>query len=98
MECLDRFTYNTYYPDAVKVCTKHPIGSMKRPPHVDRDRHAGGRVGTAEGDDLIGAIVLVGGALEQRAGRGAFDLRVREIGGGTGAFQEAGGDAIKQHA
>jgi hypothetical protein len=49
---------------------------MKRPPRVDRDRHAGGRVGAAKGDDLLGAVVLVGGALEQRAGGGTLDLCV----------------------
>jgi len=56
---------------------------MKRPTRVDRDRHAGGRIGAAESDDLLGAIVLIGGALEQRAGCGTLDLRVREIGCGT---------------
>src|SRR5262249_2995447 len=58
-----------------------PLHLMKRSARVDRDRHAGRRVGATESDDLIGAIVLVGRALEERARRGALDLRVREIGG-----------------
>jgi hypothetical protein len=50
---------------------------MERAPSIDRERHPRRRIRAAESDDLIGAIVLVGGALEQCAGHGTLDLRVR---------------------
>jgi hypothetical protein len=40
---------------------------MKRAARVDGDGDAGGGIGAAEGDDLLGAIVLIGGAFEERA-------------------------------
>src|SRR5947209_6782289 len=53
--------------------------SVKNTAGINRNRLAGHRLGTAHGDDLIGAIVLVGGALEQRGARGIVNLRFGQV-------------------
>jgi hypothetical protein len=52
---------------------------MKHAPGVDDDRLAGHGFGAAHGNHHIGAIVLVGGLLQQRAGSIALDLLGPEI-------------------
>ena len=43
----------------------NPTTSMKDPPRVDDDRLAGHGLGAAHGDHHVGAVVLVGGLLQQ---------------------------------
>src|SRR5215472_11062151 len=53
--------------------------SMKDASGVDDDGLAGHGLGAAHGDHHVGAIVLVGGLLQERARGGALDLLGPEI-------------------
>src|SRR6476469_155270 len=55
---------------------------------VDHDRLAGHGLGAAHRDHHVGAVVLVGGLLQERARCGAFDLLGPEIGCRAGALQQ----------
>ena len=52
---------------------------MKQASGVDNDRLASHGLGAAHSDHHVGAIVLVGGLLQERSGRGALDLLGTEI-------------------
>jgi hypothetical protein len=70
---------------------------MKEATGVDNNRLASHGLGATHGDDHVGAVVLVGGFLEERAGRGALDLLRPEIGCRSGALQEAGCHTVDEH-
>src|SRR5579872_1424980 len=55
---------------------------------VDDDGLAGHGLGATHGDHHVGAVVLVGGLLQERARCGALHLLGPEIGGRTGALQQ----------
>jgi len=52
---------------------------MKQAPRVDDDRLAGHSLGAAHSDHHVSAIILVGGLLQERSGRGALDLLGPEV-------------------
>src|SRR6195952_3295886 len=58
--------------------------SVEDAPGVDDDGLAGHGLGAAHGDHHVGAVVLVGRLLQQRARCGALDLLGAEIGGRAG--------------
>jgi hypothetical protein len=53
---------------------------MKDASGVDNDRLAGHGLGAAHGDHHVGAVVVVGGLLQERTRRGSLDLLGLEIG------------------
>jgi hypothetical protein len=53
---------------------------MKYASSVDDDSLAGHGLGAAHGDYHVGAIVFIGGLLQERSGRGPFDLLGPQIG------------------
>src|SRR5579863_7172728 len=63
--------------------------SVKKASGIDDDGLTGHGLGAAHGDDHVGAIVLVGGPLQERSGGGALDLLGAEISRRAGALQEA---------
>jgi hypothetical protein len=69
---------------------------MKQASGVDNDRLASHGLGAAHSDHHVGAIVLVGGLLQERSGRGALDLLGTEIGRRARAFQQAGCDTVDE--
>src|SRR4051812_2256017 len=69
---------------------------MENPAGIDRHRLPGHRLGTAHRDDLIGAIVLVGRALEQRTARRFINLGLRKVRGRAVPFNQAGADQFTQ--
>jgi hypothetical protein len=69
---------------------------MKQASGVDDDRLAGHGLGAAHSDHHLGAIILIGGLLQERSGRGALDLLGPEIGRRARAFQQSGCDTVDE--
>jgi hypothetical protein len=69
---------------------------VKHTPGVDNDRLARHGFSTAHGDHHVGAIVLVGGPLQERAGRGTLDLLGPEIGRRSRTLQKSRRHAIHE--
>src|SRR6185437_6656693 len=65
---------------AVRSCLVKPVVLVKDASRVDDYGLAGHRLGAAHGDHHVGAIVLVGWLLQERARCGALDLLGPEIG------------------
>ena len=61
---------------------------MEDAPSVDDDGLAGHGLGAAHGDHHVGAVVLVGWPLQERARRGALDLLGPEVGCRASALQQ----------
>src|SRR3954468_20467618 len=74
-----------------------PSRSVKIAAGIDDGGLAGHRVGSAHRDHHVGAILLVGGPFQQRAGGRILDLLGAEIGGRPRALQQARRDAVDQH-
>jgi hypothetical protein len=70
---------------------EEPVRLVENPSRIDRDGLPGHRLGAAHGDDLVGDVVLVGGALEQCSAVGMIDLRLGEVGSRAGALEQAPG-------
>ena len=67
---------------------------MKNAAGVDDDCLASHRIAPAHRHNHLGAIILVGGLLQDRVRGGTLDLLGSEIGGGARPFQEARRHAV----
>ena len=67
-----------------------PVVLVEDASRVDDDGLAGHGLGAAHGDDHVGAVVLVGWPLQERARSGALDLLGPEIGCRASAVQQVG--------
>src|SRR6478752_8508013 len=63
---------------------------------VDHDGLAGHGLGAAHGDHHVGAVVLVGGLLQERTRCGALDLLGPQIGRGARAVQQPRRHAVDE--
>src|SRR3954464_9543191 len=72
------------------------LALMKDTSGVDYDGLAGHGLGAAHGDHHVGAVVLVGGLLQQRARCGALDLLRPEIGCRARALQQTRCHAVDE--
>ena len=68
------------------------IASVEDASGVDDDGLAGHGLGAAHGNHHVGAVVLVGGLLQERARRGALDLLGAEISRRARALEQARDD------
>src|SRR5215218_2531352 len=70
-----------------RTSCKPVVALVKDATGVDDDGLAGHGLGAAHRDHHVGAVVLVGRLLQERACGGTLDLLGLEIGGRAGAFQ-----------
>ena len=73
-----------------------PVVLVEDASRVDDDGLAGHGLGTAHGDHHVGAVVLVGWPLQERARCGALDLLGPEIGCRASAVQQTRCHAVDE--
>ena len=77
--------------------TRCAVRLMKKAARIDHQRLASDAVRTAQGDHLIGNVILVRRPLEKRALLGLLLEVGVQVGGSSGAFQVARGNAIDEN-
>ena len=81
---------------AVRSCLVKFMVLVEDASRVDDDGLAGHGLGAAHGDHHVGAVVLVGWPLQERARCGALDLLGPEIGCRASAVQQARCHAVDE--
>src|SRR5258707_2914230 len=80
----------------LSVVVRASLVSVEYTSGIDDDGLTGHGLATAHGDHHIGAIVLVGGLLEERSGRGALDLLGTQIGCRARPLQQSRRHAVDE--
>jgi len=77
--------------------TRCAVRLMKKAARIDHQRLASDAISTAQCHHLVGNVILVRRPLEKRAMFGLLLEGGIQVGGGSGAFQVARGNAIDEH-